>query len=118
MRANRLQVAVIHMVLLGFAAMTLLPFAFAVNNVFRTNREFYQSFFSVPEAFQGLAVVGGRYVTGNKEPMTVIDELGGASTVSRREAAGHYAGMAKRGPAHGLGGPAAAIWSIPCLFRS
>lgn len=100
MRASRFQVALIHTVLLGFAAMTLLPFAFAVNNIFRSNREFYQSFFSVPEAFQGLAGVSARYITGNTEPMTVIDELGGTATMSRNEAAGHYAGMAKRGPAH------------------
>jgi ABC-type glycerol-3-phosphate transport system permease component len=40
----------IHLVLLAFAALTLLPFIFVVNNSFRRTHEQYQSFFGLPEA--------------------------------------------------------------------
>jgi ABC-type glycerol-3-phosphate transport system permease component len=98
MKGGRFQDPLIHAALLCLAALTLLPFAFAVNNVFRTNREFYQSYFSTPEAFQGVAAVIGRYATGNEGPVTVTDELGESSEVSRNQALDHYTAMVKRGP--------------------
>ena len=89
----------IHAVLILLAAQTLLPFAFMVNNIFRTNSEFYHSFFSVPDAFKGLASVTLRYLTFNAEPIKVEDlEDAHPMSVNRAEALGHYTDMASRGP--------------------
>jgi len=51
----------IHVVLVVFAFLTLLPFGFMVNNVFRSNSEFYHSFFAPPDAFRqiGKLLAGG-----------------------------------------------------------
>ena len=84
-----------------------------MNNIFRTNREFYQSFFSTPKAFQGIAGVTGRYVTGNEEPVTVTDELGESSEVSRSRALDHYTRDGQTGPDPGLGGLAALHAQLP-----
>ena len=40
----------IHLVLLVTAGLTLAPFAFMVNNAFRSTPEFYHGFFAVPAA--------------------------------------------------------------------
>jgi len=89
----------IHAVLLSFAALTLLPFAFAVNNVFRTNPEFYHSFFSIPDAVKGMAEVAYRCITFNDEPLEVEDlEDASKRSVDRAEAFGHYIDMTARGP--------------------
>ncbi len=55
---NRLRLACIHAVLLFAAFLTLAPLAFTVNNAFRENREFYRSFFALPDALKGLVQVG------------------------------------------------------------
>jgi ABC-type glycerol-3-phosphate transport system permease component len=89
----------IHAVLVLLAVQTLLPFAFMVNNIFRTNSEFYHSFFSVPDAFKGLARTAYRYVTFNAETLEVEDpETGLKQPATRSEAIGHYAGLSARGP--------------------
>ena len=49
---SRARLVAIHAVLMVFAFLTLLPFGFMLNNVFRSNSEFYHSFFAPPEAFQ------------------------------------------------------------------
>lgn len=85
----------IHVVLICLACLTLLPFAFMANNVFRSNTEFYHDFFSVPEAFKGLARTAA---ADSDETVEVEDDQGRTSTVSRAEAAGHYARRAARGP--------------------
>ena len=55
----RWKLLAIHVTLITIASMTLLPLAFMVNNVFRSNHEFYRSFFSIPDAFTGLVGVTG-----------------------------------------------------------
>jgi ABC-type glycerol-3-phosphate transport system permease component len=47
---KRRQHILIHLILLLIAAMTLVPFAFVVNNSFRTNSEQNHSFFGLPES--------------------------------------------------------------------
>jgi len=99
MKPPRGKTLVIHLVLCCFAIFTLLPFAFLVNNVFRSNTEFYHSFFSFPDAFGGLAEVCGRYVTFNNDKLPVEDaESGETVMVSRREALNHYMDATARGP--------------------
>lgn len=89
---------IIHAILILVAAQTLLPFAFTLNNVFRSNFEFYRDFFSVPDAFMGIAQVSGRYLTGNHESMTVEDETGEEKTVNRAEAMAMHLDAVCRGP--------------------
>lgn len=88
----------IHVILVLLAAQTLLPFAFTLNNVFRSNFEFYQDFFSFPNAFKGILHVTGRYLTGNDEAMTVEDETGEPHVVPRRQAMRMYVEAVMRGP--------------------
>ena len=92
---SRGKLIAIHVVLISVAALTLVPFAFMVNNVFRSNTEFYHDFFSIPEALKGLARAA---VADSDETVEIEDDEGRASDVSRSEAAGHYADRAVRGP--------------------
>lgn len=75
----------IHFVLIISAVLTLLPFAFMVNNVFRSNTEFYHSFFSLPRAAGELVTlsIGGIRQEG---PAEITDETGQKRTVPRRQA--------------------------------
>lgn len=95
---RRWKVVVIHGVLVGFAALTLLPFAFSVNNMFRSSREFYQSFFSFPDAVEGLVEVAWRYASGEAGPMEVESSDGARFVVERGEAWGHYVERLLEGP--------------------
>ena len=88
----------IHVILILIAAQTLLPFAFTLNNVFRSNFEFYRDFFSIPDAFKGIAEVTWRYASGNDEPVKVEDEKGEKVVVDRGEAMEMHAEAAVRGP--------------------
>lgn len=88
----------IHAVLIVGAVLTLVPFAFMVNSAFRSNSEFYHSFFSLPESFTGLARVGAGYVTGDTRPLTVVTDDGAVRQVPRAEAARHYAARMTAGP--------------------
>lgn len=87
----------VHVVLVVFAMLTLLPFAFMLNNVFRTNSEFYHSFFSLPRAFRELAVLGTDALRGRTEEVEIKDAEGQALTVTRREAAAHWWDQSTRG---------------------
>ena len=91
---GRKKLIAIHATLLIVASLTLTPFAFMVNNVFRSNTEFYHDFFSVPEAFKGLAET----VTDGDGTLEIEDDKGKVSEVSRGEAADHYVSNATRGP--------------------
>jgi ABC-type glycerol-3-phosphate transport system permease component len=88
----------IHAVLILTAALTLMPFVFMVNNVFRGNSEFYHSFFSLPDSFKGLADVGVRCITGNTGSVGITGEDGATHRVSRAGAAAHYLGRIAAGP--------------------
>lgn len=88
----------IHIVLIALAVQTLLPFAFTLNNVFRSNFEFYRDFFSIPDAFKGIVQVAGRYLSGDESTLVVRDETGEAVVVPRDQALGMYLEAAIRGP--------------------
>jgi ABC-type glycerol-3-phosphate transport system permease component len=90
--------ALIHAILIVFACMTLLPFAFMLNNVCRSNFEFYRDFFSVPDAFKGVAEVVWHYASGNDESLTVADEMGEGQVVDRRTALRMHKDAALNGP--------------------
>ena len=94
MRPRGWKVWAMHLVLLAFAALTLLPFFFMVNNIFRTNAEFYHAFFSVPRAFSDAIEA----VT-SAGPVTVEDEDGNAVSLPPGEAAMHHLARAGEGPA-------------------
>ncbi len=91
---SRRKLIALHAALIAVACLTLMPFAFMVNNVFRSNSEFYRDFFSVPEAFKGLVRTIG---AGDDESVEIEDE-DGKRTVSRSEAVDHYVDRATRGP--------------------
>lgn len=88
----------IHAILLAFSALTLLPFVFMVNNVFRSNAEFYHAFFSVPAAFSDIADLTGRALAGDDSPVTMIDHEGQKRTVGRSEALAASLERAGQGP--------------------
>jgi len=82
---SRGRLIAIHAVLVMFAFLTLLPFGFMLNNVFRSNSEFYHSFFAPPKAFRqaGKLMVGG--VTGGGDEVTIRTRHGKEITTSRGE---------------------------------
>lgn len=67
--------------ILLFAAGTLLPFAFALNNSFRSNTEMYHSFFGLPAAFKKAAAFAVPAVTDAPGSITVVDDGDGARGV-------------------------------------
>ena len=88
----------IHMILILFACVTLLPFVFMLNNVFRSNFEFYRDFFSVPDSVVGIVEVTGRYISGNDEPLTVTDVNGEEQSVDRSTALHMHKEALQKGP--------------------
>jgi ABC-type glycerol-3-phosphate transport system permease component len=94
----KLKIGIIHLILILLAVLTLLPFVFTVNNVFRTNFEFYHSFFSIPDAFKGIAEVSWHYVTNDNAPVMVKDIQGAKEQMSRQEALQAYTKMSLLGP--------------------
>ena len=95
---SRARVLAIHVVLIVVAVLTLLPFVFVVNNIFRTNSEFYHHFFSVPESFKGLADVALSYAGPDDALIEIEDEGGETASVPRSQAARHHLAQAARGP--------------------
>ena len=88
----------IHGVLILFACMTLLPFAFMLNNIFRSNFEFYQDFFSIPDAFAGIADVAWSYASGDEDDLAVVSETGEARVVDRSTALRMHRDALLKGP--------------------
>jgi ABC-type glycerol-3-phosphate transport system permease component len=95
---TRPRVLAIHLVLIVAAFVTLLPFAFVVNNIFRSNSEFHHHFFAVPQSFKGLAEVVRSYAAGDDTAIEIRDLDGTTRTVTRSEAARHHWRGAARGP--------------------
>ncbi|MBX3750319.1 MAG: carbohydrate ABC transporter permease [Opitutaceae bacterium] len=87
---SRARLFAIHAVLVCTAALTLLPFAFVVNNALRDNFEYNRSFFGPPQAFVGLAQAGWRQATGDDRPLSVQLESGEVRSMTRGEVATHY----------------------------
>jgi ABC-type glycerol-3-phosphate transport system permease component len=88
----------IHTLLVFFSLLTLLPFAFTVNNVFRSNTEFYHSFFSLPKAFTQSAAIAAGSLSGDESPISVRDEDGAIKELDRSAAIMHHLAQAARGP--------------------
>ena len=95
---SRSRTLLTHLVLIVFAALTLIPFAFMVNNVFRSNPEFYHDFFSVPDAFKKVVAIGGGSIAGDESDVEIDDEEGHTTKVPRGQAVKHHLDQAARGP--------------------
>lgn len=87
----------VHAILLGFAVLTLLPFVFMLNNVFRTNSEFYHSFFAPPRASRELLALGWDALRGRTGEVEIKDAEGTPRTVARGAAAAHWWDQSTRG---------------------
>ena len=88
----------IHVVLILFSLLTLLPFAFMVNNVFRSNAEFYHAFFALPGAFKQVAGIAGKALAGDDSPVVMADGEGDVRPLPRGEALDRSLDQATRGP--------------------
>ena len=75
----------IHALLVVFSVPTLLPFVFTINNVFRSNAEFYRNFFSVPEAFKETISLSGKVLT---DPDTLVEVWDAEGESHRLDASG------------------------------
>jgi len=98
MKLSRSNIIAIHLALLALAALTLLPFFFMVNNIFRTNAEFYHSFFSFPKSIEEALRLMPGAVTNAPDLVPVRDEDGQERTVSHTEAVRHHLDQAGQGP--------------------
>ncbi len=87
----------IHGVLLGMLALTLIPFFFMVNSALRDSSEFYHGTFGMPAAVRHLGRLGLDALAGRHDPVVVTDELDARHTLSRADAARFYAGRLTAG---------------------
>src|SRR3954452_22116609 len=78
----------IHLVLLLIAALTLMPFAFVLNNSLRTNTEQNYSFFGLPQAIRSMARFTWYEVTARPERITLrpVDDVKSTEAEERRTA--------------------------------
>ncbi len=76
----------LHAVLAAFAALTMLPFAFALNNSFRTNSEMYHAFFGLPESAGLSLAAAAQLVRGDGAPLAARDGEGAPVMLAPREA--------------------------------
>ncbi len=81
-----LQTGTIHLVLMVFALLTLVPFIFALNNSFRSNTEIYHGFFGVPESFSNAVLAARRVVAGDETPVEIAETDGTTRQAPPREA--------------------------------
>jgi len=92
---ERWKVPAIHAVLICLAFMTLLPFFFTVNNIFRTRPEFDREFFSLPDCFKDLS----QAVTAEEgETFEIENEEGEIVEAGSDEAISFNLRKAARGP--------------------
>ncbi|HPO13514.1 MAG TPA: carbohydrate ABC transporter permease [Candidatus Hydrogenedentes bacterium] len=85
-RDNLLRDILLHAVILCFAFMTLVPFAFVINSSFRTNAEVYHGYFAIPEAFKGTVHAVANIVKGDTQPLEVADPEGKAQHLPPKDA--------------------------------
>src|SRR3954470_5795693 len=64
---HRFRDILIHLVLLTIAAMTLVPFAFVLNNSLRTNNEMNYSFFGLPRSLRLMGAITWHRIMGHDE---------------------------------------------------
>ena len=58
----------LHAVILLFAILTIVPFAFVFNSSLRTNAEVYHGYFAIPETLKGMARAASQAVRGGRSP--------------------------------------------------
>ncbi len=87
----------IHLILIVLALLTLMPFFFAVNTVFKTNNEYYQTFFSFPESIKHMLILCKDTVTGNEKTYAFWDDTGRKINAGRTQAFEHYTDMMTSG---------------------
>lgn len=66
---RKLQQLALHLIICGVGILVLVPFAFALNNSFRSNNEIYHDFFGVPASFRHMFRTGLASFAGG-EPKT------------------------------------------------
>lgn len=81
-----LQIGVIHLILITFALLTLVPFGFALNNSFHTNTEMYHGFFGVPEALTNAIEATKHIVRGDDTPVKYTESDGTETLLPPQEA--------------------------------
>jgi ABC-type glycerol-3-phosphate transport system permease component len=73
MKKSRFRDFILHLVILCFAALTLMPFSFALNNSFRSNAELYRSFFGFPREMRQAIHTGWAMIRGADLQFVVED---------------------------------------------
>ncbi len=73
MRKNRVREIILHVIILTFTFMILVPFFFALNNSFRSNSEMYRSFFGFPAEISSAVSMGWAVLGGSEEQYVVYD---------------------------------------------
>ncbi len=91
---KRAKPILLHALILMAAALTMVPFVFALNNSFRTTVEAYHSFFGFPRALEGATQAAGRLVTRSNEPVDVVMRDGSVLTEAPAQALRSYLGQA------------------------
>ena len=94
---NRRSQILLHALLLAFAAATMLPFVFVVNNSLRSNAEQYHAFFGLPQSLEKLVANLPAALRGTRNPVTVEDEEGTVRQVAPAEALRLSARLATKG---------------------
>jgi len=79
------------------AGVTLLPFIFMLNTAFKTNTEYYHSFFALPKSIEGMGSIAVDTATGAAETYRIRGEDGIEREAGRRAAWRHYWTIASRG---------------------
>lgn len=83
---NRFTQILLHALAVTFAAATLLPFVFMVNNSLRSNAEQYHAFFGLPQSLEKIIVAIPAVLRGTSEPISVEDEEGTVREAAPAEA--------------------------------
>lgn len=94
---NRFKILLLHGFILLFAAATLFPLAFVLNNSFRTNSEIFHAFFGLPQSFKALAREAWPALAGNTTPIGIEPDDEAPRQVTPRQAVAFHAGIAVRG---------------------
>jgi len=87
----------LHLALILFAVLALVPFAFVINNSMRNNTEIYHSFFGLPEAFRGYSTAWFSRLRGDDAPVPVKLDDGEVRQAAPAEAMSIYKERAATG---------------------
>lgn len=87
----------LHALVLAFAAATLLPFVFVINNALRSNSEQYHAFFGFPQSLEKLVANLPGTLRGAADTVAVEDDEGVLRRVTPAEAVRLCARLATRG---------------------